>query len=47
MLDALARLERDYSPGFVYYKTLYHILGDRLNREDVSQELVDGDSGLA
>ena len=30
VLDALARLGRNYPPEFVYYKTLFHALGDRL-----------------
>ena len=30
VLDALARLGRDYPPEFVYYKTLFHALRDRL-----------------
>ncbi len=30
VLGALARLGRDYPPEFVYYKTLFHALGDRL-----------------
>lgn len=30
VLDALARLGRDYPPEFGYYKTLFHALGDRL-----------------
>ncbi len=42
VLDALARLGRDYSPEFVYYKTLYHVLGDRLDRENESRELAGG-----
>ena len=30
VLAALARLGRDYAPEFVYYKTLFHVLEDRL-----------------
>ena len=42
VLDALARLGRDYSPEFVYYKTLYHVLGDRLARQQESEQLAGG-----
>ena len=42
VLDALERLGRDYSPEFVYYKTLYHVLGDRLARQKESEELAGG-----
>ena len=42
VLDALERLGRDYSPEFVYYKTLYHVLGDRLARQQESEELAGG-----
>lgn len=30
VLAALARLGKDYAPSFVYYKTLYHVLEERL-----------------
>jgi len=42
VLDELDRLGRDYSPEFVYYKTLYHVLGDRLDRESAGRELAGG-----
>ena len=31
VLAALERLGRDYSPEFVYYKTLFHVLKDRID----------------
>lgn len=42
VLDALERLGRDYSPEFVYYKTLYHVLGDRLAQQEESEKLAGG-----
>ena len=42
VLDALERLGRDYSPEFVYYKTLFHVLGDRLARQQESERLAGG-----
>ena len=42
VLDALERLGRDYSPEFVYYKTLFHVLGDRLARQQESEKLAGG-----
>ena len=42
VLDALERLGRDHSPEFVYYKTLYHVLGDRLARQKESERLAGG-----
>ena len=42
VLDALDRLGRDYSPEFVYYKTLFHALGDRLARQKESEQLAGG-----
>ena len=42
VLDALARLGKDYSPEFVYYKTLFHVLGDRLAQQEESERLAGG-----
>ena len=42
VLDALSRLGKDYSPEFVYYKTLYHVLGDRLAQQEESKQLLGG-----
>lgn len=42
VLAALQQLCEHYSPEFVYYKTLYHVLHDRLNREISSDELIRG-----
>ena len=42
VLDALERLGKDYSPEFVYYKTLYHVLGKRLTQQEESAKLADG-----
>ena len=42
VLDALARLGKDYSPEFVYYKTLFHVLGDRLAQQQESEQLASG-----
>jgi len=42
VLDALERLGRDHAPEFVYYKTLYHVLGDRLARQKESERLAGG-----
>ena len=42
VLDALERLGRDHSPEFVYYKTLYHVLGDRLAKQKESERLAGG-----
>ena len=42
VLDALERLGRDYSAEFVYYKTLFHALGDRLARQRESEQLAGG-----
>ena len=42
VLDALERLGKDYAPEFVYYKTLYHVLGRRLAQEKASEQLADG-----
>ena len=42
VLDALERLGKDYSPEFVYYKTLYHVLGDRLAQQEESEKLAGG-----
>ncbi len=42
VLEALAKLGRDYSPEFVYYKTLYEALRDRLDRHAEGQQLVGG-----
>ena len=39
VLDALERLGKDYSPEFVYYMTLYHVLGDRLAQQEESETL--------
>ena len=50
VLDALDRLGKDYSPEFVYYKTLYHVLGDRMAQQEESERLAGGvhlfDSGI-
>ena len=50
VLDALERLGRDYAPEFVYYKTLFHVLGDRLAQQEESERLASGvhlfDSGI-
>ena len=40
VLDALGRLGRDYSPEFVYYKTLFHALGDRLTEHGQREGLI-------
>ena len=42
VLDALDRLGKDYSPEFVYYKTLFHVLGDRLAQQEESEKLAGG-----
>ena len=42
VLDALERLGRDYSPEFVYYKTLFHALGDRLTQQQEDERGVAG-----
>ena len=42
VLDALKRLGRDYAPEFVYYKTLYHVLGKRLAQVKESERLAGG-----
>ena len=42
VIDALERLGKDYSPEFVYYKTLYHVFGDRLARQEESEKLAGG-----
>ena len=42
VLDALERLGKDYSPEFVYYKTLYHVLGKRLAQQEESEKLAGG-----
>ncbi len=42
VLDALERLGRDYSPEFVYYKTLFHALGDRLAQQQEDERGVAG-----
>ena len=42
VLDALDRLGRDYAPEFVYYKTLFHVLGDRLAQQEESERLAGG-----
>ena len=42
VLEALARLGRDYAPEFVYYKTLYHALGKRLAQQKESEQLASG-----
>ena len=43
VLTALARLGKDYAPEFVYYKTLFHVLEDRLaehaEREGLIQDV--------
>ena len=43
VLTALGRLGKDYAPDFVYYKTLFHVLEDRLaehkEREDLIQNV--------
>lgn len=43
VLAALARLGKDYAPEFVYYKTLFHVLEDRLaehaEREGLIQDV--------
>ena len=40
VLAALERLGRDYSPEFVYYKTLFHVLEDRLDERGRRDGLV-------
>ena len=40
VLAALARLGRDYSPEFVYYKTLFHVLKDRIDERGQREGLV-------
>ena len=42
VLEALARLGRDYSPEFVYYKTLFEALRDRLDRHEEGAHLIGG-----
>ena len=42
VLDALERLGKDYAPEFVYYKTLFHVLGDRLAQQEESERLASG-----
>ncbi|MCY3809185.1 MAG: phospholipase D-like domain-containing protein [Gemmatimonadetes bacterium] len=42
VLEALAKLGRDYAPEFVYYKTLYEVLADRLAKHIEGQQLVGG-----
>ncbi len=41
VLDALERLGRNYSPEFVYYKTLFHILENRIAERQVRDGLVE------
>ena len=40
VLTALARLGKDYTPEFVYYKTLFHVLEDRLADHDEREGLI-------
>ena len=40
VLAALERLGRDYSPEFVYYKTLFHVLKDRIDERGQRDGLV-------
>jgi len=40
VLAALERLGRDYSPEFVYYKTLFHVLKDRIDERGHRDGLV-------
>ena len=40
VLAALARLGKDYSPEFVYYKTLFHILRDRIDERGQRDGLI-------
>lgn len=42
VLAALSRLGKDYAPEFVYYKTLYEALRDRLDRHEEGQQIVGG-----
>ena len=40
VLTALERLGKDYSPEFVYYKTLFHVLKDRIDERGQRDGLV-------
>ena len=40
VLAALARLGKDYGPEFVYYKTLFHVLEDRLATHEENQGII-------
>lgn len=40
VLTALASLGKDYAPEFVYYKTLFHVLEDRLAAHDEREGLI-------
>ena len=40
VLQALARLGQNYSPEFVYYKTLFHIFEDRLDEHEQREDFL-------
>ncbi|MCY3627113.1 MAG: helicase-related protein [Gammaproteobacteria bacterium] len=42
VIDALNRLLQPSSPEFIYYKSLFHIFKDRLDRHEEAKESLDG-----